>query len=38
MSTSVVYFSRVYTEEDLCNVPDLEASEGDNKIPSIDFT
>jgi len=28
----------VYTEEDLCNVPDLEANEGDNKISSIDFT
>jgi len=32
------YFSSMYTEEDLCNVPDLEANEGDNKISSIDFT
>jgi len=28
----------VYTEEDLCCVPDLKTSEGDNIISSIDFT
>jgi len=31
------YFSSMYTEEDLCNVPDLEANEGDNKSSSIDI-